>query len=502
VIGFLNIASQVPQAGSQATPVSANGAGSSAPGSNAPGSAPGGLASVFDDLVQEISGNSAGAGSFEQAPVFQTAPFSQATSSSQASRPVSAQASAVSIPQPGILNKAAGFVLPSFALSQSEKAAPTQRTVVWTSAPVKTAGKADRAAWNVSSGKQPAAERLEPIETRAGKSARPTEVASLKVADEPEENAPEAAVSARTHPEHTMPEVPIATAVETVATPVAAGPVRKAAATPAQGNKAVAPAQPQAPFVFIPMAVPVPPAPIPFALPAKSGNGGSDESGGAARAIAGQPESQPESKETAEKAAPSDIALQVNIKMPNETGPEPVAAKQEPLRASLPETPVVPAAQAPTAPTPAAQPAMAVHTEPSAAPQTRAAEDSPASHAPVTAEPVGKEPAQQPLKSLSLEFAPDGAGDVRVRVSERAGEVHISLHSADASLSGKLHDGVHDLVGSLSKAGYEAEAWTPNQGQQGGNQRQQEQRRQAASPKGSGDDFGGIFEQQPTQENS
>jgi len=78
----------------------------------------------------------------------------------------------------------------------------------------------------------------------------------------------------------------------------------------------------------------------------------------------------------------------------------------------------------------------------------------------------------QPLRNVSLEFTPDGASDVRLRVSERSGEVHISLHSSDPSLSGRLHEGIHDLVGSLSSAGYDAEAWTSDQGRQ--NQRQRE----------------------------
>jgi hypothetical protein len=85
--------------------------------------------------------------------------------------------------------------------------------------------------------------------------------------------------------------------------------------------------------------------------------------------------------------------------------------------------------------------------------------------------------APQPLRSIALEFAPDGAADVRLRLSERAGEVHISLHSSDPSLTGRLHEGVHDLVGSLSNAGYEAEAWTPRHG------RQHNQRQFVAPPK-------------------
>jgi hypothetical protein len=123
-------------------------------------------------------------------------------------------------------------------------------------------------------------------------------------------------------------------------------------------------------------------------------------------------------------------------------------------------------------------------------------------------EPLKPEPATQPLKSLALEFTPDGAGDVRLRVSERAGEVHISLHSTDSSITGKLHEGVHDLVGSLSKAGYDAEAWTPKHSwnsadANSGGQRQQQEERRQQQPKSSNpddEDFGGIYEQIPIQE--
>jgi hypothetical protein len=83
-------------------------------------------------------------------------------------------------------------------------------------------------------------------------------------------------------------------------------------------------------------------------------------------------------------------------------------------------------------------------------------------------EPVSRQPEQhaQPLRSLSLEFAPDGAQDVRVRVAERDGDVHISLHSTDPAFSGRLSDGVHELVGTLANAGYDAEGWTQGQGRQ------------------------------------
>ncbi|MDE3197510.1 MAG: hypothetical protein KGN84_14260, partial [Acidobacteriota bacterium] len=104
-------------------------------------------------------------------------------------------------------------------------------------------------------------------------------------------------------------------------------------------------------------------------------------------------------------------------------------------------------------------------------------------------EPAERPPnAAQPVRSLSLEFTPDGAGDVRLRLSEHTGEVHISLHSTDTTLGSRLHEGVHDLVGSLSSAGYDAEAWTPGRGQQQ-NRREPEERgnRRSRGSSGSGD---------------
>jgi hypothetical protein len=102
-----------------------------------------------------------------------------------------------------------------------------------------------------------------------------------------------------------------------------------------------------------------------------------------------------------------------------------------------------------------------------------------------------RQEATQPLRSVALEFTPDGASEVRVRVAERAGEVHVSLHSSDPALTGRIHQGIHDLVGSLSSAGYDAEAWTSGQGRQ--NQRSPEDQTEKAPKNLRGQDGSGSF---------
>jgi len=127
-------------------------------------------------------------------------------------------------------------------------------------------------------------------------------------------------------------------------------------------------------------------------------------------------------------------------------------------------------------------------------------EPQPAS-APMREEPMADQAkTQSPIRSLALEFTPDGAGDIRVRLAERSGDVHISLHGTDPSLAGRVREGVSDLVGYLSKAGYDAEAWTPGRERQ--SQRQQSDQRPSLRKSAGGADaadFNGLL-QQPIQE--
>jgi hypothetical protein len=107
-----------------------------------------------------------------------------------------------------------------------------------------------------------------------------------------------------------------------------------------------------------------------------------------------------------------------------------------------------------------------------------------------------KTPAQ-PLKSLSLEFTPDGAKDVRVRLVERDGGVHVSLHSTDPATTKNLRDGVTDLAGVLAHAGYDAKTWTSDrQRQDQPQQHDEEEPRRRNDRHGAGtESFDGILQQ-------
>jgi hypothetical protein len=263
-----------------------------------------------------------------------------------------------------------------------------------------------------------------------------------------------------------------------VSAPNSRGATRKAAARPAPEAGA-----PQFPFIAIPVPVPesIPPQPVSVPLEA---------------ARTSPPVDTHPLDDVPLQAPHEDAALQVTIHMPKDSV-EAAPVRPEPLLRVAPEAAItpIPAVAAPVAP-PAAAVAPEHRSAVSTLPPANLKEASPAA----PAEPAPHEPPPRQIKSVSLEFAPDGAGDVRLRVTERAGEVHISLHSADPSLSGKLHEGVQDLVGSLSQAGYEAEAWTRGQGHQGSRRDPEDPKQHPPAPEDSGtEEFGAIFDQ-PTEE--
>ncbi len=115
---------------------------------------------------------------------------------------------------------------------------------------------------------------------------------------------------------------------------------------------------------------------------------------------------------------------------------------------------------------------------------------------PTAQEPPADKTSAQPLKSLSLEFTPDGARDVRVRLAERGGEVHVSLHSSDPAITKNLRDGVTDLAGVLAQAGYDAKAWTSSRQQQNPQQREEPAKEPLRAGSATGaESFDGLLQQ-------
>jgi len=142
-----------------------------------------------------------------------------------------------------------------------------------------------------------------------------------------------------------------------------------------------------------------------------------------------------------------------------------------------------------------AEPAQPVTGIGTAAPSLAAAAGS---HGPATAkaaepgtpqimEPQGEtsNPPGQSVRNISLRLTNAEQGAVQVRLSERAGELHISVRTPDTGLTRGLRDGLPDLMGRLQVNGYKAETWQPggngshagqNHGQEAwsqGNSRQQ-----------------------------
>ncbi len=197
----------------------------------------------------------------------------------------------------------------------------------------------------------------------------------------------------------------------------------------------------------------------------------------------------------------------------DKSDPSPSPAAATPAQGTAPSpaaahTAVAAALPAAVAP-PASAPAPVVTATPAAPASTQAKQSAaPTVNMPEIHEPPAPGGAQQqPLRSVSLEFTPDGARDVRVRLSERGGDVHISLHASDPALTGRLREGVQDLAGALHSAGYDAEAHAGQDsnnnagGRQAQDQQQQHQQRRRPNPTNTGEDFGGMMPQN-NQENA
>ena len=181
-----------------------------------------------------------------------------------------------------------------------------------------------------------------------------------------------------------------------------------------------------------------------------------------------------ESQETqSPKQAELALGMEIREKPATRVAAAP-ASSQSPV--STRPTPQTEAHVTQAAPPPVAHPAAIPNPQPAPAPpmstptpiydrptHEQAPPATPATSLPPTL-PEKQDPTQ-PIRNFSLEFTPDGAKDIRLHVTQHAGDVHVSLHSTDPQLTGKLRDGVQDLIGGLDQAGYDATAWNPQDGQ-------------------------------------
>lgn len=65
------------------------------------------------------------------------------------------------------------------------------------------------------------------------------------------------------------------------------------------------------------------------------------------------------------------------------------------------------------------------------------------------------------VRDISLKLTNQDQSSVQVRLSERAGELHVSVRTPDAGLTRGLREGLSDLVGRLEQSGYRTETWRP-----------------------------------------
>jgi hypothetical protein len=94
-----------------------------------------------------------------------------------------------------------------------------------------------------------------------------------------------------------------------------------------------------------------------------------------------------------------------------------------------------------------------------ASPARGAAESGP----PQILEPQGEAGtrAGESVREISLRLTNADQSAVQVRLTERAGELHVSVRTPDVGLTRGLRDGLPDLMGKLQVNGYRAETWQP-----------------------------------------
>ncbi len=95
-------------------------------------------------------------------------------------------------------------------------------------------------------------------------------------------------------------------------------------------------------------------------------------------------------------------------------------------------------------------------------------ESSPAKVSAESGTPQPLEPQGEPgvragesVRNISIRLTNADQSSVQVRLTERAGELHVSVRTPDVSLNRGLRDGLPDLMGRLQVNGYKADTWQP-----------------------------------------
>ncbi|MGD0870542.1 MAG: hypothetical protein ABSB88_13375 [Bryobacteraceae bacterium] len=116
------------------------------------------------------------------------------------------------------------------------------------------------------------------------------------------------------------------------------------------------------------------------------------------------------------------------------------------------------------APEPAVTARPATAPQPPAANDARPRESTPDSPPPAAAtEPAAAPAAPKPAAAhdIKLELAGQGDRRVEVRVSERAGDMHVEVRTPNSGLAGELREDLPALASKLEQTGFRAETWHP-----------------------------------------
>lgn len=76
--------------------------------------------------------------------------------------------------------------------------------------------------------------------------------------------------------------------------------------------------------------------------------------------------------------------------------------------------------------------------------------------------PESAAPRTEPARDISFRMGSGSANAVDIKLTERAGQIRVAVHSADPALTRSLQANVTELAGKLEKSGFHAETFLPN----------------------------------------